>query len=131
MKQYDMFGKELKQDEDSYTSKIKAPTYEPKNKKPHILELLDGAKVSRMIREIQGSNVSEDEKKFLIEAARRHNVFNYSKVADYYAHASGEMQSLMERSALVVVDFNKAYEYGYIRLAHDIAGLYLDTMPDE
>ena len=49
-----------------------------------------------------------------------------AKIADYYAHASKEMQELMEMSALVIVDFDKAYQNGYMKLAYDLANEYLD-----
>lgn len=128
MKQQSLFGEEFKKKTESqYTSKITIPNYDPKNKKPHILELLDDRKTKRIIAEINQSNISEDEKKFLIESAKRHTVFNYQKIADYYAHASKEMQELMERQALVIIDFNKAYQYGYIKLAHDVANQYFDN----
>jgi hypothetical protein len=128
MKQVNLFGNDhLEKEEDKkYSSKIEAPIYEPKNVKPHLLELLEDSKTKRIIREIQTSNVSEDEKTFLIEAAKRHNVFHYEKIADYYAHSSKEMQHLMERSALVIIDFNKAIEYGYIRLCDDIKSQYME-----
>ena len=77
--------------------------------------------------EIDNSNLPIEEKTFLVEAARRHTVFNYEKIADYYAHASKEMQDFMERSALVIIDFNKAYELGYVKLAHEVANQYLDN----
>jgi len=126
MKEYNLFREEISNKSDNrYTSKIKAPIYEPKNKCPHILELYDFVKSNRLITEIRNSNVSEDERRFLIEAAKRHTVFNYEKIADYYAHASKEMQSLMERSALVIIDFEKAIEYGYIKLCEEISNQYL------
>jgi len=125
MKQKLLFDFEEK--ETKYTSKIKTPEYEPKNKKPHILELLDETKTKRILREIDNSNLSIEEKNFLKESAKRHNVFNYQKIADYYAHSSKEMQELMERQALVIIDFNKAYQYGYVKLAHAVANQYFDN----
>ncbi len=132
MKQVNLFGTEFKENEadKKYSSKIEAPIYEPKNAKPHLLELLEDSKTKRIIREIEASNVSSEEKAFLIEAAKRHNVFHYEKIADYYAHSSKEMQHLMERSALVIIDFNKAIEYGYVRLCDDIKTQYLEEYGD-
>jgi len=97
MKQINMFGQEFapKKDEQKYSAKIESPIYEPKNAKPHIIELCDKSKTHRLIKEIDESSLSYDEKIFLIDAARRHNVFNYEKIADYYAHSSKEMQHLM------------------------------------
>lgn len=127
MKQHNLFGEEFeKKEESSYTSKINLPIYNPKNKHTHILELLDNSKTRRLILEIENSNVTEDEKKFLIEAAKRHNIFHYENIADYYVGATPEMQKLMERSALVIIDFNKAYSNGYIQLAQELANQYFD-----
>jgi hypothetical protein len=80
----------------------------------------------RLIKEIDNSNLSFEEKNFLIDAARRHNVFNYEKIADYYAHSSKEMQYFMERSALVIIDFEDAIQYGYVKLCEEIKKQYLE-----
>lgn len=126
MKQTTLFEAETSTDEKKYTTKIEAPIYEPKNKQPHLLELFDMSKTNRLIREINISTVSDQEKVFLIEAAKRHTVFNYENVADYYAHASKEMQNLMERSALVIIDFEMAIQLGYVRLSDEIRTQYLE-----
>ena len=127
-KQATLFGGELEPDlEDSkYSSKIESPVYEPKNKKPHLLELVDIAKSNSLIREVLASDIPQDVKEFLIEAAKRHSVFNYEKIADYYAHATPEVQHLMEKSALVIIDFGKAIENGYVRLCDEIRSQYLE-----
>ena len=75
--------------------------------------------------EIENSNLPIEEKKFLMDAARRHTVFNYEKIADYYSHASKEMQQLMERSGLVIIDFEKAIQFGYVKLCDEIRTQYL------
>ena len=103
-----------------YTKKIQIPHYTPKDEKPHIDSLIDYKKYSKLIANINKSNVSEEEKKFLRFAASRHIVFNYSLIADYYAHASAEMQRLMEESALVILDVNDAIANGYIKLSKNI-----------
>ena len=128
MKQVNLFGQEFapKKDEQKYSSKIEAPIYEPKNVKPHLLELVDKSKTHRLIKKIDASNLPYEEKMFLIDAARRHNVFNYEKIADYYAHSSKEMQHLMERSGLVIIDFEKAIQYGYVKLCEEIRKQYLE-----
>ena len=125
MKQHSLFQIEEPLGDIKYTSKIETPIYEPKNKKPHLLELLDKSKTHRLIKEIDASNLSLEEKSFLIDAARRHNVFNYEKIADYYAHSSKEMQGLMEKSALVIIDFEKAIQLSYVKLCNDIKSQYL------
>lgn len=125
MKQFEMFESEASDLQEKYTKNIVAPIYEPKNRKPHILELYDFTKANRMINEIISSNVTDDEKKFLISAAKRHIKFNFSLIADYYAHSDKEMQKLMERSALVIIDFKKAIELNYVQLSQDIIQQFL------
>lgn len=132
MKQLGMFGGEFeKKIDSSYTSKIKTPDYEPRAKQPHIALLLNESKTKRIINEINQSGVSEEEKEFLRKAAARHSVFNYEQIADYFAHASPEMQKLMARQALVVIDFKDAYRYGYLKLSRDIANIYLNIYENE
>ena len=108
-----------------YSSKIKAPIYTPSAEKPSIFKLYDNTKTKELVENILKSNVSKEEKDFLIEAARRHIVFDYRLIADYYANSDKEMQELMEQSALVIIDFNKAIEYGYAELSEEIADQYL------
>lgn len=128
MKQINLFGDEFapNQDDQKYSSKIEAPIYTPRCQKPHIIELCDNSKTQRLIREIYMSKLPIEEKNFLIAAARRHDVFNYEKIADYYAHSSKEMQELMERSGLVIIDFEKAIELGYVKLCDEIRKQYLE-----
>lgn len=104
-------------DDTKYSRAIRVPQYNPSEVKPHIDSLLDYSKYSKLISDIKQSSVSEEEKKFLKLAASRHIVFNYAKIADYYAHASKEMQELMEKSALVILDIDDAIANGYVKLS--------------
>lgn len=131
MKQINMFGELSSSEDNNYTKKIQAPIYEPKNQQPHIISLIDKEKTHRLIREIETANISYDEKMFLMDAARRHNVFNYERIADYYAHATPEMQNLMERSALVIIDFEKAIQLNYVKVCDDIKQMYLTEYDNE
>ena len=106
--------------DEKYTKKVNRPQYLPSHIKPNIMELYNDTKTNKLINEIKNSNITEEEKKFLINAARRHLVFNYSKIADYYAHSNKEMQELMEKSALVIIDINDAIANGYVKLSKDI-----------
>ena len=103
--------------ENPYTPKTKTPQYEIKGDMPMLADLYDRQKTQTFIDEINESSVSEEEKQFLRYAAERHCVFDYANIAEYYAHASPEMQRLMERSALVIIDFEDAIANGYVRLS--------------
>jgi hypothetical protein len=106
-----------------YSDKITVPTYEPKNKKPPIEDLYDDTKAVDLIADIKESKLPQAEKDFLMAAASRHIVFNYSKVADFYSHSSKECQELMEKSALVIVDYKQAIENGFVYLTAQIDDL--------
>lgn len=106
-----------------YTHKVQVPQYEPSKKKPNIEELCDIKKYSKLIADINKSNVSEEEKRFLRFAASRHIAFNYAKIADYYAHSNKEMQELMEQSALVIIDMDDAIANGYVRLSKRLSDI--------
>lgn len=110
-----------------YSKKIEVPQYLPSREKPNIESLTDYTKYSKLIRDINNSTVSEEEKKFLKFAAARHIVFNYAKIADYYAHASAEMQELMEQSALIILDIDDAISNGYVKLSKDIEKLISES----
>ena len=112
------------EDDNIYTRKIESPTYEPKNLKPKPNELYETKKVEELIEKIQSLKLDKTEEAFLIYAAYRHTVFDYSKIADFYAHSNKEVQELMEDSALVIIDFDKAIEKGYVKLTKDIAAAY-------
>lgn len=96
------------------------PQYEPTGECPSIDELVDDSKANELVMRIQDSNVTPEEREFLIKAATRHYAFNYKNVAEYYANATPEMQDLMEDSALVIIDVDDAIAKGYAKLAEDI-----------
>lgn len=109
------------EDEDSqYTRLLHAPTYEITGDAPMLAELQDGEKVDELNAEIDAADVDEDIKAFLHSAAERHRVFNYAKIAEYYAHAPKEVQALFEKSALVIIDFNSAVENGFVELSEKL-----------
>lgn len=118
-------------DGDAYTKKIIAPTYEPDGEKPDIEELVDLDRCNELLREIEASTLPEDEKTFLRRAAARLMVFDYHMIADYYAHSGEEMQDLMERLALVIIDFEKAIENGYVKLTADLSETFLEATEDD
>ena len=119
----DTMNVELPEEENPYSQKKHIPQYEPTGDFVDIMELIDDEKTNELIKEIKASNVTEDQKNFLIKAAYRHLKFNYSKIADYYSNASEEMQILMEKSALVIIDIDDAIANGYVKLTKVVEGL--------
>lgn len=117
----ELLGDEDEQEDEKYTSKIDVPQYEITGECPGLDELVDSEKTDRLIEAIQKSSVSELDKAFLMKAAMRHYVFDYAKIAEYYAHADEEMQMLMEDSALVIIDYADAIRNGYSNLYLDIS----------
>ncbi len=107
------FGFEPESELTQYTQKITTPQYEITGECPDIKELLDSRKADDLIADAETADVTEDERALLVAAARRHTVFNYAKIAEYYAHASPAMQREMEKSALVIIDADDAIARGY------------------
>jgi hypothetical protein len=106
-----------------YTDKIKAPTYTPKGDRPPVDTLLDRAKADSLAEEVRAASLPPDVASFLIAAAERHTVFNFERIAEFYCHAPPETQALMERSALVIIDFNDAIAGGFVRLSERLGAL--------
>lgn len=102
---------------ENYSRKIKAPIYEVTGDRPEVTALFNREKADKLIDAIDAADVPEDVASFLRMAAERHTVFNFRNIAEFYAHADAETQELMEQSALVIVDFNRAIEDGFVRLA--------------
>lgn len=115
-----LFNTDVQKEDNIYTQKVQIPQYLPSREKPPLESLIDFTKYTELIRDIQKSNVSPEQKSFLKYAATRHLVFNYALVADYYAHADKEMQELMEKSALVIIDIDDAIANGYVQLSNHI-----------
>ena len=114
-----------------YTTKIDIPQYQITGECPDIGELLQTEKAMSLIEEINQSGVSGKEKEFLRFSAFRHLLFRYDKIAEYYAHANKEMQELMEKSALVIIDFNDAIKNGYAILSEEISKMYDEDEKNE
>jgi len=118
--------------DNNYSRKIDIPLYEARGEKPTPSTLVDLTKYQTLIDEIDNADfLTAEERRFLELAAARHLVFSYSSIADFYAHSSAQVQRLMENSALVIIDFNRAIELGYVALTKSIAELVGEENPDD
>lgn len=108
---------------ENYSRKIEAPIYEITGDRPPVSELYDRTKADELIAEIDQASLPDEVAGFLKYAAERHTVFNFRNIAEFYAHADADVQRLMERSALVIIDFDKAVEEGFVKLSKQLLGL--------
>lgn len=109
--------------DDTYSKKIKAPTYEIKTEKPEVSSLYNDTKTAELVRKINDADLPKDIASFLREAAQRHTVFHFGRIAEFYAHSDASVQDLMEQSALVIIDFDKAIENGFVHLTERLGAI--------
>ena len=102
---------------ENYSRKIEAPIYTPKGENPRVSSLYDETKATELKLKIAEADLPADVRKFLIAAADRHTVFDFRNIAEFYSHADAVTQDLMERSALVIIDYDKAIENGFVELS--------------
>jgi hypothetical protein len=82
--------------------------------------MIDRTKTETLQAEIECANLPDDVRTFLHFAAERHTVFNFRNIAEFYAHSDAYTQNLMERSALVIIDFDRAIEEGFVQLSKEL-----------
>lgn len=115
----------------NYSRKIEAPIYEPKGEKPPVEDLIDTSKSDALIDEIDAADLPPEVATFLKHAAERHTVFDFEQIAEFYCHADAETQALMERSALVIIDFDKAIEGGFAELGQAVDEAWSEDHGDD
>lgn len=108
---------------DNYSRKIEAPVYEPTGECPKEGELYDSARADQLAKEANDADIPEEVRDFLVAAAHRHTRFRYDRIAEYYAHATPQVQRMMEDSALIIVDYDKAVEMGFVSLSERLMEL--------
>ena len=112
-----------------YAQTVNIPIYTPTGPQPSIDELRDRQTADKLVDEIRQADLPVDIQQFLLDAAERHVAFNYERIANYYAHAPANIQALMERSALVIIDYEQAIENGFIRLVEEIDAAFYEDYP--
>lgn len=118
-------------DGEKYTTKLEIPIYEIKGECPEISEIFSLDKFNKLVSDINNSGLNESQKAFLTFAANRHIVFNYEKIAEFYAHQDENMKHLMEDSALVIIDYKKAIECAYVKMSDALIGLSKENEENE
>lgn len=114
-------------EDETYTKELGDIHYKPSDTKPGVENLYDRTKADALIKELEqlhdDAQLPDDVFNFLILAAGRHIVFDYAKIADFYAHSPQDIQKLFEKSALVLIDYNNAINNGYVELSKKIIDL--------
>lgn len=109
-----------------YTRKISVPTYEIKGDNPSLGELYNTERADALKAEINALNCDDDIKEFLLSAATRLYEFRYDKIAEFYAHQNKDVQEVMQKLALVIIDFKNAVSNGYVELNNFIEDCFLN-----
>lgn len=111
---------------ENYSRKIEAPIYTPKMEaKPKIDTLFNREKFNAIVKQIP-DDIDENLKDFLVAAAYRHIIFNFKNIAEYYAHSDSQTQGLFEQSALVIIDFDKAIENGFVDVSNKLMSQFAE-----
>lgn len=107
-----------------YTRRTDSLIYTPTAEEPPpVPSLVNRTKANALIREVVEADLPDEVRDFLIAAANRHLVFDYARIAEWYAHAEPGVQRLMEASALVIPDLEDAIAHGFVRLSTRLAGI--------
>ena len=84
---------------------------------------MDRTKTINLQKEIDAADLPASIAEFLRFAAERHTVFNFSQIAEFYCHANAKVKDLFEKSGLVIIDFNKAIENGFVNMTEQLGRL--------
>ena len=109
--------------ENNYSKAINVPHYEIVGEQPATADLINTTKSDELLQSILSTELDDDVREFLIAASKRHIVFNYQKIAEYYPHASIEVQRLMEQSVLIIIDAENAIANGFAKFRQTIQEL--------
>lgn len=82
------------------------------------------------MKQIQECNLDKQTKDFF-RLQLQGTLFRLWKIAEFYAHSNNIIQNLMENSALVIIDFNKAIELGYVCLKKELSDSYLEDYSND
>lgn len=104
------------------------PTFEPNDEDTTLADCVNVDKYVELLNEVESAykanTISQDEYKFLKLAASRWLKFNYANVAQYFCKkASPEMQKLLQRSVMVLLDIDDAFKNEAVRAKSYISSL--------
>lgn len=121
-----------------YTVKREFEKYEPTNGEggaeveiENLKNCYNNEKFLEMQNKINALDTNEEIKDFLKATATRFYDFNFKNIAEFYARTTPEIQSIMEELALVIIDYDKALELGFVKLNKRIEELFNNEYGEE
>lgn len=114
----------IEEEKEDFKFDTTIPQYKIKGENVDIEECFECGETNNLIKTINDSSVTEKEKILLIIGAYRRSILNYRKIAEYYVtKASGEMQALMEKMGLVIIDYDDAIANGFTTLTEELGDM--------
>lgn len=103
-------------DNTKYNHKIDCLTYNPSNIKIELKDCYDQEQYKKLIEKIDNSSLSQEKKSIYKLLATKFIIFNYQNIAEYYCNIENNVErDLFERLAFVIIDIEKAWDYGFIK----------------
>jgi hypothetical protein len=134
----DLINNNVEDTENPYTIKREFEKYEPSNGEggaevveEDFAKLCNSDKVLEFQNKIEALDTSEEIKNFLKATATRFYDFNFKNIAEFYARTTPEIQSIMEELALVIIDYDKALELGFVKLNKRVEELFNSEYGEE
>lgn len=113
--------------DNTYSSKLSLPVFEDNGNDVHLKECVNVDKYITLLQEIESqykaSKITSEEYKFLKLCSTRWIQFNYANVAQYFIHASPEMQKLLQRNTMVLIDVDDAFKNAVVKSKNYIKSL--------
>jgi hypothetical protein len=105
-----------------YVNIAKSIFYQPRmSEPPKIEELFDDSEAAPLLE--KAKEVPEPLRTLLTYAAVRFVRFRFDKIAEFYCHADDQTKRLFEDMCLVIVDYDKAIEKGWLQLIKGLGEL--------
>jgi len=116
-----------------YSQKIEVPVYKPMQENPPAInELYDITIYKQKLKQIEETGIKDKKLiEFLQLAATRFIKFNFQNIAEYYAHQPAEVQDIMEKLVLVIIDIKNAIANGMVVIHKKIKDIMADEILSE
>jgi len=108
----------------NYSTKV---FYEPIGLNVDLKDAIKTAETDRLLKLISESKLSDEEKKFLSYTAYRFTEIRFDYLAEIYSKSKNEeLKKIFEELLLVIIDFDKAIERGFVQIDEAIAEAFFE-----